>query len=156
MYLHFYVIPCYFPNYLDLASGRLFLLHHNQSLQGHEEKQEESDGKVLHLRGSARVETEDSLLTADEIDYNQETHEAEARGKVRYESFSHGEKLNCDRAEYNTESKTGKFYNVNGTSPSRIEARRGLLTTQNPFYFSGEWAEKTEDRYLPDAPKLRG
>lgn len=110
--------------------------------------QEESDGKVLHLRGNARVETADALLTADEIDYNQDTHEAEAHGKVRYESFSHGEKLNCDRAEYNTESKTGKFYNVSGTSPARIESRPGLLTTQNPFYFSGEWAEKTEDRYL--------
>ena len=110
--------------------------------------QEESDGKVLHLRGNARVETADALLTADEIDYNQETHEAEARGKVHYESFSHGEKLNCDKADYNTESKTGKFYNVNGTSPARIESRPGLLTTQNPFYFSGEWAEKTEDRYL--------
>jgi LPS-assembly protein len=29
-----------------------------------------------------------------------------------------------------------------------VEARRGLLTTQNPFYFSGEWADKTEDRYI--------
>ncbi len=67
---------------------------------------------------------------------------------VHFENFSHGEKLNCDRAEYNTESKTGKFYNVSGTSPARIESRPGLLTTQNPFYFSGEWAEKTEDRYL--------
>lgn len=103
---------------------------------------------MLHLRGNARVETADAVLTADEIDYNQETHEAEARGKVHYESFSHGEKLDCERAEYNTESKTGKFYKVHGTSPARVEARRGLLTTQNPFYFSGEWAEKTEDRYL--------
>ena len=67
---------------------------------------------------------------------------------VHLESFSHGQKMNCDRAEYNTETKTGKFYNVNGTSPARVEARRGLLTTQNPFYFNGEWAEKTEDRYL--------
>jgi LPS-assembly protein len=109
---------------------------------------QESDGKVLHLRGNASIETADSLLTADEIDYDQETHEAQALGHVHYQSFSHGEKLNCDRAEYNTETKTGKFYNVNGTSPARIESRPGLLTTQNPFYFSGEWAEKTEDRYL--------
>ena len=64
------------------------------------------------------METADALLTADEIDYDQATHEAVARGKVHYESFSHGEKLNCDRAEYNTETKTGKFYNVNGTSPA--------------------------------------
>jgi LPS-assembly protein len=94
------------------------------------------------------VETADDLLTADEIDYNQETHDAEARGHVHMESFSHGQKMDCDRAEYNTESKTGKFYNVRGTSPARVEARRGLLTTQNPFYFSGEWADKTEDRYI--------
>ena len=110
--------------------------------------QQESDGKLLHLRGNARIETADDLLIADEIDYNQETHQAEARGKVHMESFSHGEKLNCDRAEYNTETRIGKFYNVNGTSPSRVEARRGLLTTQNPFYFSGEWADKNEDRYF--------
>src|SRR5204862_1225694 len=37
---------------------------------------------------------------------------------------------------------------VKGTSPSRIEARPGLLTTQNPFYFEGEWAERFGDRYI--------
>ena len=56
--------------------------------------------------------------------------------------------MDCDRAEYNTETRIGTFYNVSGTSPARIEARPGLLTTQNPFYFSGEWAEKTGDRYI--------
>ncbi|MBZ5634020.1 MAG: LPS assembly protein LptD [Acidobacteriia bacterium] len=110
--------------------------------------QQESDGKILHLRGNARVETADDLLTADEIDYDETTHQAEARGHVHLESFSHGQKMNCDRAEYNTETRTGKFYNVSGTSAARVEARRGLLTTQNPFYFSGEWAEKSEDRYI--------
>ena len=110
--------------------------------------QQESDGKLLHLRGNARVETADDLLTADEIDYNTETHQAEARGKVHIESFSHGQKMDCERAEYNTQARIGKFYNVRGTSPSRIEARRGLLTTQNPFYFSGEWADKDGDRYI--------
>ena len=111
-------------------------------------EQQQLDGKVYHLRGNARVETADDLLTADEIDYDQETHQVDARGHVHLESFSHGEKLDCDRAEYNTENKTGKFYNVHGTSPARIEARPGLLTTHNPFYFSGEWAEKIEDRYV--------
>ena len=88
------------------------------------------------------------MLTADEVDYNTDTKDAEARGHVRFESFSRGEKLNCERAEYNTATRSGKFYEVSGTSPARIEARPGRLTTQNPFYFSGEWAEKTEDRYV--------
>ncbi|HEY2843334.1 MAG TPA: LPS assembly protein LptD [Bryobacteraceae bacterium] len=103
---------------------------------------------MMHLRGHARIETVDSLLTADEVDYNTDTKEALARGHVRFENFSRGEKLNCDHAEYNTDTRTGKFYEVSGSSPARIEARPGRLTTQNPFYFSGEWAEKTEDRYI--------
>jgi LPS-assembly protein len=109
---------------------------------------QEKEGSLIHLRGHAHLETAESLLTADEVDYNTETKDAEARGNVHFESFTRGEKLNCERAEYNTASRTGKFYNVNGTSPARVEARPGRLTTQNPFYFSGEWAEKTEDRYI--------
>ena len=111
-------------------------------------EQQESDGKILHLRGNARVETVDDLLTADEVDYNQDTHQAEARGHVHLESFSHGQKMDCDRAEYNTDTHIGMFYNVRGTSPARVEARRGFLTTQNPYYFAGEWAEKNEDNYI--------
>ena len=85
---------------------------------------------------------------ADELDYNTETGDAEARGHVHFEHFVRGEKLDCDHAEYNVNSETGKFYDVSGSATSRIQARRGLLITQTPFYFQGKWAERLEDHYI--------
>ncbi len=109
---------------------------------------EEHDGEKVHLRGRAEVETSDMLLKADEIDYDSDSGDAEARGNVRYENFVNGEKLNATRAEYNVDEKTGKFFDVSGTSPAKIDARPGVLTTSEPFYFQGKWAERQKDRYI--------
>jgi LPS-assembly protein len=110
--------------------------------------EEEHDGPLIHLRGFVRIETTQMALTADEIDYNQDTAEASARGHVHYENFTTGERLFCDHANYNTQEETGTFYEVSGSAPSRIEARPGLLTTTNPFYFQGKWAERRDGHYI--------
>jgi LPS-assembly protein len=109
---------------------------------------QEADGVMRHLRGSVHLETSDMLLRADELDYNTETGDAEARGHVHFEHFVRGEKLDCERAEYNVNLETGKFYDVSGSATPRIQARRGLLVTQNPFYFQGKWAERLKDHYI--------
>jgi LPS-assembly protein len=106
------------------------------------------DGPWIHLRGSARLETVDMLFRADEIDYNRDTGYLEARNNIRFENYVTGEKVNCDKLEYYVEEKRGSFYLINGSAPSRVEARPGLLTTQNPFYFQGAWAERLTDRYI--------
>ncbi len=111
-------------------------------------RDQEVEGSVRHLRGNVRIETYDKLLLADEVDYDDDTKEAEARGHVQFENFADGTKLNCDRGKYNVNSETGIFYDVNGTSPAKIVARPGLLTTSSPFYFEGKWAERKEDRYI--------
>ena len=109
---------------------------------------QEVDGALRHLRGSARVETYDSVLTADEIDLNDDTKMAYARGHVHYEDYSNGDVIDCDHAEYNIDDESGKFYLVRGTTPSKIQSRPGILTTSNPFYFEGKWAERIEDKYI--------
>jgi LPS-assembly protein len=109
---------------------------------------QESDGPIYHLRGKVVLETQDEILQADEVDYNEDTHEAEARGHVKYENFVNGDKLQCDHAKYNLDSETGSFFDVTGTSPAKIQSRPGILTTSNPFYFEGKWAERVEDRYI--------
>ena len=109
---------------------------------------QEAEGPIRHLRGSVRIETTDMQLRADEVDYNADTGDAEARGHVHFEHFARGEKLDCERAEYNVNTETGKFYEVSGSANARIQARRGLLTTQNPFYFQGKWAERIRDHYI--------
>jgi LPS-assembly protein len=106
-------------------------------------------GHVRHLRGAVRIESTEELLKADEVDLDEETGYAEARGRVHFEQFARGEKVDCDRLEYNFQQGTGTFYgNVSGSSPSQIQARPGLLTTTNPFYFQAKWAERIEERYI--------
>lgn len=109
---------------------------------------QEADGPIRHLRGMVRIETTDMLMRADELDYNADTGDVQARGHVYFENFQRGEKINCDRADYNIDSETGKFYAVTGTSVPVIHTRPGLLTTTNPFYFEAQWAEKMKDRYI--------
>ena len=106
------------------------------------------EGALYHLRGHVRLETTDKKLEADEIDYNEESGDAEFRGHVRYENFLDGTKLQCDHGKYNVNSETGVFYELTGTSQPKIVSRPGLLTTSNPFYFEGKWAERQEDRYV--------
>ena len=62
--------------------------------------------------------------------------------------------------KYNVVDETGWYLNISGTSPQRSNRGPGVLTTTNPFYFQGKWAERKEDRYflhrrirdrLPDA-----
>jgi LPS-assembly protein len=109
---------------------------------------QESDGPWIHLRGAVRVETVDLIFRADEADYNRDSGYLEARGHVQFENYVSGEKFAVDHATYNMEDHTGEFYSVSGSAPARIEARPGLLTTQNPFYFEGKWAEQLKDRYI--------
>jgi LPS-assembly protein len=109
---------------------------------------QEAEGSLRHLRGHARLEMSDKKMEADEVDYDADTGDVEMRGHVRYQNFIDGTILNCDHGKYNANTETGIFYDVNGTSPAKIVARPGLLTTSNPFYFEGKWAERTEDRYI--------
>jgi LPS-assembly protein len=106
------------------------------------------EGDWLRLRGKAQVETYEQILEADEIDYNLETGEAEARGNVHFKHFLEGEEVYCDRAIYSTKDEQGKFYGIRGSFPAKIDARPGILTTTNPFLFEGDWAERLGDRYI--------
>jgi LPS-assembly protein len=100
------------------------------------------------LKGNVKLETFEMLLQADAVDYNAETGEAHARGRVKFEHFYNGDKIECDHADYNLDEETGKFYEVHGTSPAKIQSRPGILTTSNPFYFEGEWAERIHEKYI--------
>jgi LPS-assembly protein len=109
---------------------------------------QESKGPWTYLRGRHRIVTTESELRADELDYNDETNYVEARGKVEYQNFRSQEKLYADKVEYYVDDEAGKFYNVSGSAPFRVDTRPGLLTTANPFYFQAKWAERLQDKYI--------
>jgi LPS-assembly protein len=110
--------------------------------------QQERQGEKYKLRQSARLESVEFLLEADEIDYDRESGLAEARGAVKFIKFQSGEILKADRVDYNLNDQTGTFYKVNGSAFGKIDPRPGILTTGNPFLFQGDWAEKLKDRYI--------
>lgn len=87
-------------------------------------------------------------ITADEIDFNSDTDWAYARGHVRLEHYATGDILNADHAEYNIRTEEGKFYVINGTSPTKVLTSPGVLTTTNPFYFQATWATRIKNRYV--------
>jgi len=107
-----------------------------------------TEGHVYHLRGHAEMENVSMLFRADEIDYNDETGDVQARGNIYFEQFERNEKIWADRLEYNTKTETGKFYEVRGTTSPRIDTRPGMLTSLNPYYFQGKWAERVEGHYI--------
>jgi len=107
-----------------------------------------ADGPLYRLIGNASLLSTELQLWADELIYNEETGEAQARGNVHFKHFQRGEELWADRAEYNLKEESGKFENVRGASPARAEYRPGLLVTTNPTYFEGRWAERLKNRYI--------
>ena len=105
-------------------------------------------GALRFLRGNAVIETAEMRLRADEIDLDEEKQYAEARGNVVFDHFDGGEHVEAERVEYDLNEQTGKFFNVRGSSPAKLEARPGVLTTTSPFSFGGKWAERIGNRYL--------
>ncbi|MGA8027791.1 MAG: putative LPS assembly protein LptD [Bryobacteraceae bacterium] len=109
---------------------------------------QDSNDEWRYLKGAAKIETSDMDLSADQIDYNSDTHWAYARGHLHLEHFATGDKLDADHGEYNLKSQVGKFYVVDGTSPAKVMTNPGVLTTTNPFYFKAQWVDRIKDRYI--------
>ena len=107
-----------------------------------------TDGAWRHAKGHVELENVVMLFRADELDYNDDTGEVRAQGNIYFEQFERNEKIWCDRLEYNTKTEAGKFYDVRGTTAPRIDTRPGMLTSTNPYYFQGVWAERVEGHYI--------
>jgi LPS-assembly protein len=106
-----------------------------------------SEGPEKKLRGHAQVESSSVLVRADEIDYNADTGDVNARGHVYYHNFLKNEQLWCDHLEYNIDEETGKFWEVKGESVARTVVRKGILSGSSPYHWEGEWAERINDKY---------
>ena len=109
---------------------------------------QETEGSVHKLHGKAEIEGTTMLFRADDMVFNEDTGDLTATGNVFFQNFVKKEKVWADHLEYNTRQETGKFYKVHGETSPHIDARPGILTSSNPFYFEGDWAERIEDKYI--------
>ncbi len=107
-----------------------------------------ADGGIYHLHGRVVIDVFDSTIKADDAEYDENTKTFKAHGNVVYRNYERNEVIYCDRAEYSTETGRGTFYHLKGYTKTKVVARQGVLTTQEPFYFEAEWAEKIEEKYI--------
>ncbi len=107
-----------------------------------------AQGGIYHLHGHVVIEVFDATFKADDAEYDENTDTFKAFGNVSYRNYERNEVIYCDRAEYNAETARGTFYHVKGYTKTKVVARQGMLTTQEPFYFEGEWAEKIDEKYI--------
>ena len=111
--------------------------------------QQEKEGPVFKLHGQVEIHYLNFVLRCDEAQYNSDTGEAEASGHVVLDGGPNDEHLEATHATYNVKTETGKFENVHGTVGLKLRASRLVLTSPDPFAFSGKLVEKiAPDHYI--------
>ena len=104
--------------------------------------EQEREGSVYHLRGRAEIDYRNYILRADEITYNSDTGDSELEGHAILDGGPYDEHVESSHGTYNIRTEVGKFYSVVGTLGFRGKRSRYVLTTSNPFAFTGKIVEK--------------
>ena len=104
---------------------------------------QEKNGTTYFLRGNAEIDYLNWTLHADEVTYNSDTGGATAEGHVILDGGPNVEHIEATRAAYNLWAETGRFENVNGAIGIRMRASRPVLSSPNPFLFTGKVVLKT-------------
>jgi LPS-assembly protein len=119
-----------------------------KSVQGEEDVtiralEQEKAGAVYTLRGHAEIHYSTYILYADEVIYDSSTGECTAEGHVVLNGGPYDEHIEAGRAVYNLRTEVGRFESVIGTIGIKVRSRTMLLTSPNPFAFTGKVVEKT-------------
>ncbi len=104
--------------------------------------EQEKEGPVYHLRGRAEIDYRTYVLRADEITYNASTGDSEVEGHTVLDGGPYDEHVESSHGTYNIRTEVGKFYSVVGTLGFRGKRSRYVLTSTNPFAFTGKIVEK--------------
>ena len=104
--------------------------------------QQERQGTLYQLHGNAEIHYGTYVLRADELSYNSETGDSKAVGHVMLEGGPNDEHIQASRGTYNLRSEIGRFETVTGSIGMQLHGRRLMLTSSNPFVFSGAAVEK--------------
>jgi LPS-assembly protein len=110
---------------------------------------QEKEGPMFKLLGQAEIHYRSLVLYGDEMTYNSETGEATVEGHVVLDGGINDEHIEASHGTYNLRTEVGRFYDVIGTIGVRLRGGRSILTTSNPFAFTGKVVEKTgPDHYV--------
>jgi LPS-assembly protein len=110
-------------------------------------REQEKDGPIFKLRGEAEIHYGTYILYGDSIDYNSDTGDAIADGQVVLDGGPNDEHIRSTHATYNLHSETGEFDHTVGTTGMRLRGKRLILTSSNPFAFTGKIVQKTDPEH---------
>ncbi|HUS18705.1 MAG TPA: LPS assembly protein LptD [Terriglobales bacterium] len=106
-------------------------------------------GEVYKLSGNVEIQFRDLTIRGDEISWNKSTGDVTATGHLSFDGGLHDEHIDASHGEFNVRSKTGKFYDVSGTTGVKFKGKNMTLTSSDPFTFTGKMVEKvSENRYI--------
>ncbi|MFZ0799655.1 MAG: LPS assembly protein LptD [Terriglobales bacterium] len=110
---------------------------------------QEKDGSIYHLKGEVEIHYRTYILHADQTTYDADTGDSELEGHVVLDGGPYNEHVEASHGTYNIRTQVGTFYSVIGTVGFRVGKSRYMLTTSNPFAFTGKIVEKHgPDHYL--------
>jgi LPS-assembly protein len=111
--------------------------------------QQEKDGSLFKLHVRSKISYRDFTLWADEVIYDSDTGMATLNGHVVLDGTQNKEHVEASHGTYNVRDESGRFYDATGTIASPRLAPHLLLTTTNPFAFTGKVVVKTgPDHYI--------
>ena len=104
--------------------------------------QQEKDGSLYKLRGEVEVHYRSYILYADQVTYNAATGDTDLEGHVVLDGGPYDEHVQASHGTYNIRTEIGTFYSVVGTAGFRVRKSRYVLSSSNPFAFTGKVVEK--------------
>jgi len=105
-------------------------------------REQEKLGDRYHLRGDVEITFRTYVFRANEVTYDATSGEVIAQGDVNLIGGPNDEYIRATRATYNLKTETGRFHDVTGATGARLNAGEVVLTTSDPFVFSGKTVEK--------------
>src|SRR5271166_532535 len=99
--------------------------------------QQEKTGPIYRLRGEVEIRYRTYILRADQVTYNADTGDSELEGHVVLDGGPYDEHIEASHGNYNIRTEVGTFYGVIGTVGFQMRKSRYVLTTSNPFAFTG-------------------
>lgn len=115
----------------DLSSCKIY-----QTLFSHAERLEDVSKFYGSPEAAVRLDCDEMQFFADYIEVFKKKDLLNARGHVVF--VSGGNRIAADRAEFNTRTKTGTFYNARGTATLGERTDRSMFGAQEPdAYFWG-------------------
>lgn len=103
----------------------------------------EKNGSIYGLRGNVQILFKAYTFRGDNVTYDSASGEATSSGHAELDGGPRDIHITASRANYNVRNRTGKFYDVKGTTGARFQGKNVTLTSSNPIAFTGKLVEQT-------------